>query len=114
MRATSCRFNSCYSHHLNGTTTNCYATGNVISDGVSSVDGFVGVNDGTITNCYRYSGQIVTAAGVPNFNYSGYNADMTKLQSVSFQSTTLGWSADYWNFSEGTLLRSKIQEQSIK
>ena len=95
-----------------GTISNCYATGDVSSsisrtDGYNYVGGLVGYsNSGTTTNCYRYSGQsfIVTKNGTTTYeatNTYGTEKDMSELQSVTFQSSTLGWSSDDWTFVEG-------------
>jgi hypothetical protein len=58
----------------------------------------VGSNYGTITNCYRYSGQAVSGEIIKTY---GTAKDMSTLQSATFQKSTLGWSADDWTFVEG-------------
>jgi hypothetical protein len=100
-----------------GTITDCYATGDVSSNSTSIsssnyiysyAGGLVGYNNnnGTITNCYRYSGQSFTVdknGTVSNeaTNTEGTAKTMEELLSVSFQTETLGWSADKWTFTEG-------------
>ena len=93
-----------------GTITNCYAIGNVSSNSFSSnycyAGSLVGHTSGTITNCYRYSGQIfsVKKNGTTTnqaTNTLGSAKSITTLQSVTFRSSTLGWSADDWNFVAG-------------
>ena len=84
-----------------GTIINCYATGDVTATGDdnSYAGGLVGYNDDeTITNCHRYSGQMVTGTTI---NTDGTAVDMPTLQSVAFQTGTLKWAAEVWNFVEG-------------
>ena len=100
-------------YNNNGTITNCYATGDVsatssYSYSDSYAGGLVGYNNnnGRITNCYRYSGQSFTVdknGTVSNSatNTIGTEKTMEELLSVSFQTDTLGWSADKWTFTEG-------------
>ncbi|MBE6577540.1 MAG: hypothetical protein E7653_05330 [Ruminococcaceae bacterium] len=93
-----------------GTISNCYATGDVSSSSskYSYAGGLVGDNyKGTITNCYRYSGQSFTVTKSEKTTYEptntyGTTKSLTELQSVTFQTTTLTWSADDWSFAEGT------------
>ena len=95
-----------------GKITNCYATGDVSSSSSSGycysyAGGLVGYNSGTITKCYRYSGQSFTVKEDGTTTYSATNSlgtakSWSELQSVTFQTSTLGWSADDWNFVEGT------------
>ena len=100
----------------NGTITNCYATGAVsatssgfnYSSSYSYAGGFVGDNypGGTTTNCYRYSGQSFTVDKNGTVSNSATNTEgsaktMEDLKSSSFQTDTLGWSADDWTFTEG-------------
>ena len=102
-------YNSGY--YRGGTITNCYATGSVTSssadaDSSSYAGGLVGYNSNTITNCYRYDGQsfTVTKDGITTYeatNTEGTAKNMATLQSISFHITTLGWSADDWDFVEG-------------
>ena len=115
--ASSTRSYSAYAGGLvgrnDGTITNSYATGDVSASDTSSYSyayagGLVGYNgsNGTITNCYRYSGQSLTVAvnGTTTneaTNTDGDVADMATLQSVDFQQNTLLWSAEDWNFAEG-------------
>ena len=103
--------------HLNadGAITNCYATSNVSAayKGTSSsydayVGGLVGHKhyQGTIINCYRYNGQTFTvqkgsSTSTTATNTEGTEKNMITLQSVTFQTKTLTWSADDWNFVEG-------------
>lgn len=80
------------------TIANSYATGDVSSS--SYAGDLVGYNyEGTITRCYRYSGQSISGN---TKNTLGAENSMAELQSVTFQSSTLGWSADDWDFVEGT------------
>ena len=94
-----------------GTIEDCYATGSVTatSSDASSyayAGGLVGRNYGTITNCYRYSSQIFTVnkgstTTTSPTNTLGTAKTMAELQSVSFHTSTLGWSTDNWTFVEG-------------
>ena len=96
-----------------GTITNCYATGDVSASSNSTssesyAGGLVGYNNnnGRITTCYRYSGQSFTVdknGTVSNSatNTIGTEKTMEELLSVSFQTETLGCSADDWTFTEG-------------
>ena len=102
-------------YNNNGTITNCYATGDVSatcsgsssSSTYSYAGGLVGDKYyGTITNCYRYSGQSFTVTEDGTTAYSATNTEgtaktMEDLKSSSFQTDTLGWSADDWTFTEG-------------
>ncbi len=96
------------------TITSCYAMGNIASNAYSSdvyAGGVIGENYGYnteryITNCYSYSGQSFTVTKSETTTHKATNKlgtakDMSELQSVAFQSSTLGWSADDWNFVEG-------------
>ncbi len=97
------------------TITNCYATGKVKSKSSNAAyaGGLVGDNrGGTITNCYRYSGQSVTVTENGIYDPSATNTlgtatDMATLQSVSFQQNTLGWSTGDWSFSAGAYPKLK-------
>jgi len=93
-----------------GVIKSCYAVGDI--SGISSgnhafVGGLVGWNyEGSITNCYRYSGQSVTVTVKGTTTYEATNAegtatDMATLQSVDFQQSMLGWLSDDWNFAAG-------------
>ena len=94
-----------------GDITNSYAAGNVsaTSTGFSAyAGGLVGSNSnsGSITNCYRYSGQTVYCKeGSDTYstasNTLGTAKDLTTLRSVSFHTSTLGWDESVWNFAEG-------------
>ena len=97
-------------YNYEGTITNCYATGDVSASSTSSssyAGGLAGYNIyGTITNCYRYSEQSFTVTEDGTTAYSATNTKgtaktMEELLSVSFQTETLGWSADDWTFTEG-------------
>ncbi len=96
--------------------TNSYATGNVSATSTSTststrsyayAGGLVGYNGGgSITNCYRYSGQtFYRKEGSDTYstasNTLGTEEDLTTLQSVSFHTSTLGWDERVWNFAEG-------------
>ena len=92
--------------------TNCYATGEVSATGSTYAKayagGLVGYNDrGSITNCYRYSGQTFYRKQGSNTyssasNTNGTAEDLATLQSVAFHASILGWEASVWNFAEGT------------
>ena len=97
-----------------GDILNSYAAGNVSATATSTstaasayAGGLVGENDGgSITNCYRYSGQtFYREEGSDTYstanNTSGTEEDLTTLQSVSFHTSTLGWDESVWNFVEG-------------
>ena len=94
-----------------GNITNCYATGEVSATSYydAYAGGLVGVNSnsGSITNCYRYSGQTFYRRQGSNTyssasNNEGTAEDLATLQSVAFHASTLGWDASVWNFAEGT------------
>ncbi len=85
------------------TITNCYTTGSVTNkiyyNGSGYTGGLVGYNNGcAITNCYRCSEQTISG---PNSNTLGDKKDICELQSITFQSRSLGLFANYWNFVEG-------------
>ena len=94
-----------------GDITNSYAAGDVSATGSSSAyaGGLVGYSgsNGTITNCYRYSGQTFYRVEGSFDTYStasntlGTEEDLTTLQSVSFHTSTLGWDESVWNFVGG-------------
>ena len=98
-----------------GNITNSYAAGDVSATSTSSssssyayAGGLVGRNDdgGSITNCYRYSGQtFYRKKGSTTYstasNTLGTEEDLTTLQSVSFHTFTLGWDESVWNFVGG-------------
>ena len=98
-----------------GDITNSYATGNVSATVTSTssgdyayAGGLVGDSgsNGTITNCYRYSGQtFYRKEGSTTYstasNTLGTEEDLTTLQSVSFHTSTLGWDESVWNFVGG-------------
>ena len=97
-----------------GSIKNCYATGEVSATSTSSsssacAGGLAGrnSNSGSITNCYRYSGQTFYRKEGSNIyssasNTNGTAEDLATLQSVAFHTSTLGWDASVWNFAEGT------------
>lgn len=93
--------------------TNCYATGNITAnsrnrDGNKNwsycyAGGLVG-NRGAI-NSYCYTGQTYRLSSNSNnapLNSVAEKKDMSVLQSTTFLTSTLGWSSDYWLFSEGS------------
>ena len=91
-----------------GNITNSYATGDVSATGSAvGAGGLVGYNaGGSITNCYRYSGQtfyrkLGSATYSTASNAFGTEEDLTTLQSVSFNTSTLGWDDSVWKFVEG-------------
>lgn len=103
-----------------GSIKNCYAAGNITSAsndnsttlsgdsyGNSYAGGLIGYhNNTTINNCYRYNEQIITTAtngssSTSPTNTEGIYKNITTLKTVTFQRSTLGWSADIWNFVEG-------------
>ena len=98
-------------YNWDGNITNCYATGEVSATSYydAYAGGLVGVNSnsGSITNCYRYSGQTFYRRQGSNTyssasNNEGTAEDLATLQSVAFHASTLGWDASVWNFAEGT------------
>ncbi len=95
-----------------GEAENCYVTGNVkvgSIGGTEYVNGFLpcylanpNFHPSESYN-YRYSGQIIEASQTP-INVGRYlvtEKTMEELQSVDFQTNTLGWSTEYWTFTEG-------------
>ena len=81
--------------------SDCYAIGNVFAKGFSEEyslsAGLIGFNegDGTITNCYRYSGQVLTqyeTVGTGS-NSLGTSADMTTIWTFVYNN----WDNDIWN-----------------
>ena len=111
-----------YNRWAYGNILNCYATGNVE---VSSTDpnlSFVGGVAGhlydraymAIENIYRCDEQklSVTINGVTTnepTNTEGVVKTMSELKSVSFQTETLKWSAEAWNFTNGAHPTLKIK-----
>ena len=109
-----------------GSITNSYAVGNVsatstASDSDAYAGGLVGKNigGGSITNCYRYSGQtFYRKKGSTTYstasNTLGTAKDLTTLQSVSFHTSTLGWDESVWNFVEGAFPTLKTAGTAAK
>ncbi len=111
-----------------GDILNSYAAGNVRATSAGSTSsssayagGLVGENDGgSITNCYRYSGQTFYRKRGPTTTYStasntsGTAKDLTTLQSVSFHTSTLGWDESVWNFVEGAFPTLKTAGTAAK
>jgi len=95
-----------------GTISNSYATGNVTAKSSSyhddsSAGGLVGENYGnTISNSYRYSGQIIKS-NKNNMNSEGVAKLMEEITSVSFYTNTLGWDESIWEFTEGSFPKLK-------
>ncbi len=93
--------------YVTDTITNCYATGNVSSsytynNGYSSsyAAGLVGRNSGgNMKN--SYCSNLQTISGRLTNKY-GTILEAPTLQSVTFQTDTLGWDSDIWNFTEGS------------
>ena len=106
-----------------GSILNSYATGNVSATASdSSADahagGLVGFG-GSITNCYRYSGQTFyrkqgSTTHSTATNTEGTEEDLTTLQSVSFHTSTLGWDESVWNFVEGAFPTLKTAGTAAK
>ena len=97
------------------TISNCFAMGNVTASStyidvtttaLSYAGGVVGLNDGTITNCSRYSGQkfsviVAETSKTSATNSLGTSRTLTVLQSSNFYINTLKWDMDVWNIVEG-------------
>ena len=89
-----------------GDITNSYATGNVSATSTSTYSfayagGLVGENDGgSITNCYRYSGQ--TIKYTTSSNALGTAVSLENLKSPSWVNENL-WTIEFeiWDFSNG-------------
>ena len=93
---------------------NCYSTSNISYNSISTdsysgiVAGLIAINSNdstTINNSYRCNEQTFTITQNNKTRYTPDNTlgeakDLSELQSVNFQSSTLGWSADDWNLSE--------------
>ena len=82
---------------------NCYVTGNVKSTAAyGDAGGLIGddFGDSEVINSYRSSSQSVSASGYVNNDY-GVSKALSTIKTVDFHSTTLGWSADIWTFTEG-------------
>jgi len=104
-----------------GTISNCYATGNVratSSSSSASAGGLAGYTNGTITNCYRYDGQIVksfknTVEGGAT-NTHGTACTFEQLNNIEFYTAALGWDAEVWemltlDFENGKMPTLKIE-----
>ncbi len=89
-------------YNSEGRIKNCYATGNVKYSSYSSntcAGGLIGYdNNGTIENSYRCREQEILGYTIDAL---GTEKDLSELQSVFFQSTTLDWSNDDWIFNDG-------------
>ena len=90
--------------------TNCYATGDVTCTapgGNACAGNLFAVSffdKPTLNNSYYCVGQKITAKGYEHHSTkvtNGTASELSELQSVSFHTNTLGWSADVWNFVEG-------------
>jgi hypothetical protein len=78
------------------------------SSGRAYAGGIVAENLGTISNCYRSAEQTVTAEAKRSttINTAGTAKAADVILTSDFHTSTLGWSADIWNFqgvSEGNL-----------
>ena len=97
--------------------TNCFATGDVyvsstFESSLLRAGGLIGYHDGEdviIENCYRYSGQDILLNQNYVNSYVPTNTDgieinrLGEMKSINFQAFVLGWSADVWDFEEGSL-----------
>ena len=98
----------------NHSIMNCYATGNITANSRNKnsstnysycyAGGLVG-GERSAGNSYCYTGQtyrITSCSTYKSPNSWVEKKDMSVLQSVTFGTSTLGWSADCWVFSEGS------------
>ncbi len=96
-----------YLMNENTIVNNCYATGNVSNATYAGgLVGYIRYSEVTVSNCYRYSGQIFENIlnGTTSTSATcsvGVGQTLYTLQSVEFQSITLGWPSDNWAFIEG-------------
>ena len=105
----------------NGTVKNAYAIGDVYAYcNNGCVGGLVGYNpSGTLSNCYRYSGQQVTvnATGTDAYGYTstvGTAYSISALTSASFQKNTLGWATcTAWCITDGSHPMLNIGDDSV-
>jgi uncharacterized secreted protein with C-terminal beta-propeller domain len=91
----------------NGTITNSFATGNVFASAASgnlSAGGLVGNDSASVTNSYRYTGQMLTG----NTNSLGSYVTMASLDDVLFYTYTLGWCDELWNFNNLDFYERKL------
>ena len=83
-----------------------FAIGNISASAIenSFAGGLIADTSGTsITDCYRYSDSTIALSGSHTYNRTyGTAKSMLELQDTNFCANTLGWSADVWNFVEGT------------
>lgn len=89
---------------------NCYSTGDVTSTapgGYAYAGNLIGddFSNAALTNSYYCVGQNLTTNGYDKTHSvllaNGTSSELSDLKSVSFHTSTLGWSANEWNFVEG-------------
>ena len=104
-------------YNQGGSIENCYSSVKKVSGSYNSsqmgsesnVGGFIGKNNGgVITNCYRDSAQnfystVDSSSGYKPTNNEGISVEAAEIKTVAFHTDKLGWSADLWLFSEGSL-----------
>ena len=94
-----------------GKVDSCYSTCDITTSfGVgyelNQIGGLIGFNNSQseISNCYRCEAQKLVASGnqvATNANAIGASKSISEVKSISFQASTLGWSADEWIFADG-------------
>ena len=104
-------------YNQGGSIENCYSSVKKVSGSYNSsqmgsesnVGGFIGKNNGgVIANCYRDSAQkfystVDSTSGYKPTNNEGISVEAAEIKTVAFHTDKLGWSADLWLFSEGSL-----------
>ena len=104
-------------YNQGGSIENCYSSVKKVSGSYNSsqmgsesnVGGFIGKNNGgVITNCYRDSNQsfystVDSSSGYKPTNSEGISVEAAEIKTVAFHTDKLGWSADVWLFSDGSL-----------
>ena len=92
------------------TISNCFATGNIsAASGTANyafAGGIAGYDALSTPGCYRYQEQEFLVESGTKVSHSatnekGTSATLENLQSSEFQSQTLGWSEEIWNFTDG-------------
>ena len=99
-------------------TTNSVATGNVTGKCtwnayVGGLFGSFGLYSATVTNCYYYSGQTITytdRSGTFNTanTIKGTSCTLTNLNTKTFYTSTLAFSATNWNFDNLDFANGKV------